>query len=241
MQTCHGTTEERMCAPALVLDVDGVLVHVEGQDRGTAWYARLREDLGIDPQQLHDEFFRKRWSQIVSGRADLREELGAALQRIRPSVSVDELTTYWFRNHSEVDHEVLDAVTEWADRTRGRLFLATNQEKYRADYLWRNLGLQRFFTSIFYSADMGLTKSEVEFFQRVGNLIAGADWRRADILFFDDDTQNVEVAARAGWTARLFTDVTALRKALRQWPSPDLRAPAGSSAAGNGQGAARLG
>jgi len=218
-----------MYGPALVLDIDGVLVHVQGRNRKAAWHDRLREDLGVDPQQLHTEFFQKQWPRVVSGQADLREALAPALQRINPAVSVDELTAYWFHKHSEVDHEVLGAATAWAARTGGRLFLATNQEKYRADYLWHTLGLQRYFASIFYSADIGLTKSETLFFEQAGRRIAGPDYRQTDILFFDDDQQNVDVAARAGWTARLFTDLGSLRDMLNRWPSPDLRARAGST------------
>ena len=49
MQSFHVTAGESMCRrPALVLDIDGVLVHV-GPERTGAWYDRLREDLGIDP------------------------------------------------------------------------------------------------------------------------------------------------------------------------------------------------
>ena len=207
------------------------------RERTGAWYDRLWEDLGVDPERLHEEFFRQKWHRIVSGRTDLREELAPVLKRINPAVPVDELTSYWFRTHSYIDRDVLDAVTHWADRTGGRLFLATNQEKYRAGYLWRDLGLRSVFEDIFYSAAMRVTKSDVGFFEQVGRAIAGPDYRDADILFFDDDTRNVEVARRASWEAHLFTDVSALREILHQWPSPDLRAPAGSTLGSERDGA----
>lgn len=192
-------------APAtLVLDIDGVLVH----PRGRAWHDTLEDDLGISPDQLHREFFTPCWPSIVTGAASLTVELGLALKRMGAGVGVDELIAYWFQAHSRIDLAVVGVACAWADRTRGRLVLASNQEHTRAAYLWGEVGLGDVFGEMYYSAKAGVAKPSPEFFSWCGADLGGR------VVFFDDDAANVAAARGAGWDAHLFTGAAAMRGVL---------------------------
>jgi putative hydrolase of the HAD superfamily len=90
--------------------------------------------------------------------------------------------------------------------------LATNQEPYRAVYLWREVGLSEWFDGMVYSAEIGVTKADAGFFaiaRRRLRLGGGVP------VFLDDQAENVEVARRAGWTAHVYTDAARLVDLLR--------------------------
>jgi putative hydrolase of the HAD superfamily len=83
------------------------------------------------------------------------------------------------------------------------VYLATNQEHMRADYLMGALGLAEHVDGIFYSARIGAKKPDLEFFAR---LQAAAALRGDEMLLIDDSLQNIEAASRAGWQAFHWTE-----------------------------------
>jgi putative hydrolase of the HAD superfamily len=178
-----------------------------------AWHDQLLDDLGVDPAELHARFFRPSWSRVVRGTLDLREALGPVLSELNAEVSVDELLAYWFERHSRVDDAVLRIALEWSEATGGDLALASNQERYRAGYLWNELGLSRHFSRFIVSADLGVTKDDVKFFTAARELLgcAGAD----RIVFVDDEESNVAVARSAHWDAHVYDGPDSLESLLR--------------------------
>ncbi len=152
-----------MLLKALIVDVDGVVV-VHSDPLG--WSGTLEADLGVSPARLQSEFFRPHWNDIILGRAGLHERLGPVLAVIAPDVTSHQLTEYWFRNDSQLDHQLLGDLAEV--RTEGvALHLATVQEHQRACYLWNVVGLSRRFDAIHYSADLGWAKPSPEFFAAI--------------------------------------------------------------------------
>ncbi len=192
-----------------MMDVDGVLVSGRPTD-GRHLFAELEKDLGLSPDRLRETFFTPFWEAIVTGREGLTERLIPVLMEIAPRVSAERLIAYWFENDSRVDENVLTAVKQY--RQRGvPVFLATNQEHMRADYLMQEVGLGEHVDGIIYSAAVGHRKPAAEFFDHAA-AIAGAE--PADIVLVDDTLANVEGARQRGWSAVHWTNEQPLAEAL---------------------------
>lgn len=180
----------------IMMDVDGVLVGGRPQD-GAHLFTDLEQDLGIPPEVLQREFFKPRWPAIVTGQKALGPELSEVLTVIAPTVSAEALIDYWFRNDSRIDQDVLSAIGEL--RAAGdRVYLATNQEHMRANYLMTDMGLEGHVDGIFYSAALGHRKPSKEFY----TLATEAAGALLESIVLVDDTQDNVVAARDfGWNA----------------------------------------
>lgn len=180
----------------IMLDVDGVLVRGRPHD-GAHLFTDLQKDLGLSLEQLQLEFFKPRWSAIVTGQKLLVPELTEVLARIAPYVTAKTLIDYWFLNDSRVDRAVIDAVAEL--RMKGdRVYLATNQEHMRASYLMETMGLRDHVDGIFYSASIGHRKPAREFFEHSTAAVAAPV---SSITLIDDTEENVLAARAFGWSA----------------------------------------
>lgn len=201
-----------MAGKVLMMDVDGVLVSGRPAD-GRHLFAELEADLGLSPDRLRETFFTPYWEAIVTGREGLTERLAPVLAAIAPKVPAERLIAYWFENDSRVDHAVLPVVKRY--RERGvPVFLATNQEHLRADYLMRTVGLGAHVDGIIYSAALGYRKPDAQFFERAA-AVAGA--APEDIVLVDDTPANVEAARRNGWHAVHWTGERLLDEELASY------------------------
>ncbi|KKB10912.1 haloacid dehalogenase [Devosia geojensis] len=179
-----------------MLDVDGVLVRGRPQD-GAHLFTDLERDLGIMVSQLQQEFFKPRWAEIVTGKRPIEPDLSEVLMRIAPNVSAADLMEYWFRNDSRIDQDVLLSVRGL--RARGnRVFLATNQEHRRADYLMNEMGLGPEVDGIFYSAALGHRKPSADFYALATDACGS---HASSIVLIDDTPDNVVAAREFGWQA----------------------------------------
>jgi putative hydrolase of the HAD superfamily len=201
-----------MAGKVLMMDVDGVLVSGRPSD-GRHLFAELEADLGLSPDRLRQTFFTPFWEAIVTGREGLTERLAPVLAEIAPRVSAERLIAYWFENDSRVDQAVLSTVKRYRDRGLP-VFLATNQEHLRADYLMRQVGLGAYVDGIIYSAALGHRKPSAEFFERAAAIAAAAP---EDIVLVDDTLANVEAARQAGWSAVHWTGDGRLDEALARY------------------------
>jgi putative hydrolase of the HAD superfamily len=108
---------------------------------------------------------------------------------------------------------VLSTVKRYRDRGLS-VFLATNQEHLRADYLMRQVGLGAHVDGIIYSAALGHRKPSAEFFERAAAIAAAAP---ENIVLVDDTLANVEAARQAGWSAVHWTGNGSLDEALARY------------------------
>jgi putative hydrolase of the HAD superfamily len=192
-------------AQCLMLDVDGVLITGRPHD-GRHWSSDIQHDLGIDPNDLNENFFVPYWQDIVVGRRMMREVLAQCLPRFAPTVSVDQFISYWFEMDSRIDQDVLAQSDDL--RARGvSVFLATNQEHCRARYLMKQLSLSKHFDGIIYSADVSAKKPDAGFFEAAAERSGFAP---KDLLLVDDTLANVKAALREGWRAKHWTGTESL-------------------------------
>lgn len=131
---------------------------------------------------------------------------GAACDR-PPQLSASDLIDYWFANDAGLDLRVLDDLRALRDQGV-KVFLATNQENLRAQYLWNELGLRDHADGLITSADLGVAKPDPLFFDRA-MLRTNAD--RSAHLLIDDSPPNVKAAQAFGWKALHWTGAQRLK------------------------------
>ncbi len=187
----------------LMLDVDGVIVRPTNV-RARAWSDTLEADLGLAKSTLSEKFFKPHWNEIVTGQRALMPLLQRALNGT--GVDASALRDYWFSQDARVVEDVLEDVIH-ARHSGWTVFLATNQEHERAEYLMDVVRLREHFDGIFYSASLGAKKPELGFFERTGE---------EDALLVDDTVANVEAARHFGWRAHLWSEGQRLCNVLDQ-------------------------
>ncbi|MEI6202412.1 MAG: HAD-IA family hydrolase [Enhydrobacter sp.] len=201
-------------SPVLVLDIDGV-VSLAQPGSAAPWHATLKQDLGLDYEEIEREFFRGEFMEVLRGRLDLF----VALQNYFGPKGMDDriegFVRYWFEKDAVIDRGVLAAADAWRARTGGRVFAAANQEHHRVVHLRDHAGLGAHFDEIVYSAALGVCKPERVFYTnaqaRMGVSVAQS------ILFVDDKAENVDGARMCGWRAMLYRGPESLARALVDW------------------------
>jgi putative hydrolase of the HAD superfamily len=212
----------------IFFDVDGVIIEGwhDKPERRRPWDTTIKEDLGVDRDAFRKTFFGLPFATstppmhfCAKGERDLKEALAAVLPSVGYRGPVDTFVRYWFERDSHINHAVLDVVKLLASHTDAELYLATGQERYRAAYLWDELGFKEYFLDIFYSAKLGCSKNEREFFEKINyELGVAAEIERGDRpLFFDDTEAVVNIARSCGWDAYTLEDANTL------WEHPKLK------------------
>lgn len=189
---------------AVIFDVDGVLIH--GMHTNPAhvrrWDANLQADLGVDPQRFVSEFiydiFVKR---VVTGQVSVIEALERRLPSLGYKGSPMAFLQYWLERDSELNQPLLQVIRRLKATGDVRLYIATNQEHMRAQWLWSHLRLCDLFEDIFYSARIGVRKPDPRFFNFVESRLGPQE---EPPLFFDDTPAVIAAAQSAGWEAVLF-------------------------------------
>jgi putative hydrolase of the HAD superfamily len=189
----------------ILFDVDGVLVVSE------SFSVTLARDYQITPE-MTAPFFRGPFEQCLVGKADLKAEIASHLPQWGWRGSVEAFLDLWFSSSQQIDAALLAAAQRL--RQQGiRCYLATNQERYRTEYLLTQMGLAAQFDGCFSSAHLGYTKDHPAFFQAVLRALPGT--RASDILFWDDSPANVETARAAGLRAELYTSFASFEQQMR--------------------------
>lgn len=197
---------------AVFFDVDGVLVHgyhAQPDALQQRWDENLQADLGIDPERFQHEFiFDIFIKKVIIGQVSLVDALERRLPAMGYTGSPMTVVNYWLSHDSRLNQPLLDIVRRLKARPDLRLYIATNQEHLRANWLWSHLGFSDLFEDMFYSARIGVMKPHQAYFdfieQRIGPQAEAP-------LFFDDTPKVIDGARRAGWEAVQFNtteDVT---------------------------------
>ena len=189
---------------ALVFDVDGVLVHGyhATPDQRDAWDAALQER-GINADRFQREFifdiFMKR---VLNGEVPMVEALDRRLKAFGYKGSTMAILDLWLSFDGNPNTELLEVIARLQSRDDLVLYLATNQDHARAQFLWQTIGLKALFADMFYSARFGRTKYDKAFFAMAEERMITHSDRP---IFFDDTQKVLDVAGKAGWETVLFT------------------------------------
>lgn len=179
----------------ILFDADGVLVNSE------RFSTQLARDYPVDQAKVA-EFFTEYFPDCLVGKADLKEAISPYLAGFGWSKSVDELLEYWFT----VEHHLNEPLIEYIQKLRAQgmyIAVATNNEKYRAQYMLDQMGFSDSFDALYASAHLGHKKPAIEFFKRV---VEDIDVAKDEVLFWDDDAANIAGAHEYGIQAEFYKD-----------------------------------
>lgn len=193
---------------AVFFDVDGVLVHGyhARPDLTRRWNENLLADLGVDPDRFNAEFiFDIFIKKVVVGEMSIIDALDRRLPGLGYRGSSMAFLHYWLSHDSVLNTELIDIARRLKTRADIRLYVATNQDHSRAQWLWHTLGLGELFEDIFYSARAGIRKPEKGFFDFIDHRIGP---QSEPPLFFDDTPKVIDGARKHGWEAVLFNTTT---------------------------------
>jgi putative hydrolase of the HAD superfamily len=185
---------------AVFFDVDGVLVHGyhARPELQLRWDENLLEDLGIDPEQfkekfIYDVFIKK----VLIGKVGLVEALDRVLPQLGYKGPTQRIVAYWLEHDSQLNVQLID-VARKLKATGLKIYIATNQEHLRAQWLWQGLRLGEIFDDMFYAARFGVAKPDPGFYAEVERRLGP---QTEPPLFFDDSPKVIAGARKAGWEA----------------------------------------
>ncbi len=192
----------------IIFDADGVLI-----PHTRKFSVLLSEDFGI-PLEKTAEFFKGPFQDCLVGKADLRDTVSRYLASWGWNKGVDEFLDIWFQAQHDMDVELVTYVQEL--RKKGVLCaLATDNEKYRFQYILDKTGFAHSFDKTYSSAHLGSKKSNQEFFERLVKDLGNIP--KEEILFWDDSRGNVEVAKKFGINAELYVSLDDFKEKMKQY------------------------
>jgi putative hydrolase of the HAD superfamily len=181
----------------ILLDADGVVI----RPRHKYFSVKFSEEHGVPIDDILP-FFKGEYKRAATGEVNIRDVLPDYLSKWGWEGTVDDFLQYWYEGERDVDERVL-GVVRGLRQEGARVYLASDNEAGRARYLMEEVGLQNDFDGGFFSSDLGVIKSQPEFFERVANeLQVGPE----HIDYWDDDPGNVEVASKSGINANVYKE-----------------------------------
>ena len=177
----------------ILFDVDGVLIHTE------TWSSEYLKRNHLPPDTMKD-FFGGVFRDCTIGKVDLKDMLPPFLEKWGWEGSVDGFLKSWFDFENRPDLELIKEIQKLR-ATWIRCYVATNQEKYRLEYVRKDMQFDVLFDGIFCSAEIGLKKPQKEYYEYILDSLWIA-WE--DVMYFDDSLENIEVARSIGINSILY-------------------------------------
>lgn len=191
----------------VLFDADGVLINAE---MASYYFARK---YNLSPETTV-EFYKGPFQDCITGKLDAKDVLPPYLKKWGWQKSVDDFMHEWFEYEHKLDEELIAYVQKL--RQKGiKCYVATNQDKHRAQYMLDEMGFKNSFDGLFASAHLGVGKPEKEFFEKVLDKLGVTD--KETILFWDDRQENVSGAREFGINAELYTDIGAFKSKMLEY------------------------
>ena len=192
---------------AVLFDVDGVVI----RGRHKYFSDRLSQEHGIPLEEIMP-FFKNEYGLCAIGQADLKQVLPPYFKRWGWTKSTEDFMDYWFQGEKDLDQQVLGVVDKL--RTAGLLTgLATDNERYRAQFLLDVLKVGEHFDKTYVSAHIGHKKPNPEFFSFV---LEDLQLPPSKILYWDDDIKNVTGAQTLGIQAKHYQDFPSFQQEMER-------------------------
>ena len=193
---------------AVIFDADGVLI-----PHTRKFSVLLSEDFGI-PLEKTAEFFSGPFQDCLAGKADLRETVPRYLASWGWEKGVDVFLDIWFQAQHGTDAELIEYIQEL--RRKGILcLLATNNEKYRFQYILDKTGFANSFDKTYASAHLGHKKPNEEFFGKILQDLKNI--KKEEVLFWDDDAKNIKGAKDFGVNAEFYVSFEDFKQKMKEY------------------------
>lgn len=192
----------------IIFDADGVLI-----PHTRKFSTLLQEDFGI-PLEKTAEFFSGPFQDCLVGKADLKETVSRYLDSWGWDKGVDAFLDIWFEAQHGMDEDLVKYVQEL--RRKGILcLLATNNEKYRFQYILDKTGFANSFDKTYSSAHLGHKKPDQEFFEKILRDLKNI--KKEEMLFWDDDIKNIKGAKDFGINAEFYVSFADFKQKMREY------------------------
>ncbi len=180
-------------------DADGVTIVL----REKYFSQRFSEDYGIPSEDIMP-LFKNEYYKCVLGQMDLKEVLQYYMPKWNWTGTLDELLKYWWEGENKLNSPVLEIISQL--RAQGvKCYLATDQEKYRAEYIMKDMGLEKYLDGAFFSCDLGLSKSTKEYWEKVLKILKVE--KSDELTYWDDEIENIEAAKEVGIETHFYKSV----------------------------------
>lgn len=192
---------------SLIIDGDGVAIL-----RDQRFSDRLATEHGI-ARDTTAPFFAEVFRDCTIGKRDLKEELSHYYRSWGWKGTLDELLHFWFSKEGAHNEEMLSVIAKL--RASGiPVYLATDNEKYRTDYIVNEFGYGRHFDSVFSSAYIGFRKEDDGFWEY---LIAHKGIIPSHTLLWDDEQENLVSAHKHGFITEQFTGMEGFTRVMENY------------------------
>ncbi|MES2315635.1 MAG: HAD-IA family hydrolase [Patescibacteria group bacterium] len=192
----------------IIFDADGVLIHSQRR-----FSVLLAEKYNISLEETLP-FFSGPFQKCLVGGADLKEAITPYLKAWGWDKGVDSFLDVWFTTEHIINEEIINYIQEL--RQNGILcFVATNNEKYRFQYMLQQMHFTNSFDKTYASAHLGSKKPDQEFFQKIFSELQNVN--KNEILFVDDDEENIVGAKDFGIHAEFYTNFTDFKEKIKQY------------------------
>ena len=187
---------------AVLLDVDGVLI------LPPRLYSEIYcEKYGKDLDQLTPFYKTDEFKASSVGRMDLKDAITAHQDKWQWDGDLDQLINEWLEAENYPNEDLLK-VADKLRKAGTKVYIVTQQEKYRTTFLRDKVFVGRY-DGFLASCDLGLHKNTPEFWQEIVNRIGEEP---SKTVYFDDKQNLVELAARLGIDAHVYTDVESVKQ-----------------------------
>ncbi len=159
-------------------------------------------------------FFEGPFRAASCGQAELLDELPPFIAALGRSQTPKAFLGEWLESDNHPNRPLWEAVAEL--RCAGwKVYLATNQEAHRTRHLLCEVGLDGLVDGTFASCEVGHRKPDPAYYAEVGRRLSLSPGQLPEqIVFWDDNSRNVEAAREAGWTAHLYQDLALFRQLM---------------------------
>jgi putative hydrolase of the HAD superfamily len=179
---------------AVIFDADGVLIF--------SWrFAQYLEQRHNITRDMTRPFFSSVFEDCLIGKADLKEMISPFLPGWGWQEPVDQFLKVWFEVEHAVDERLVKVIRSLKESGL-TCCLATNQERYRAEYMMVQMSFSDLFNQHFFSCHLGCQKPDRAFFEQVAQTLGLPG---SSILFWDDSARNVQTARECGWHAEVYS------------------------------------
>ncbi|KKR05703.1 MAG: HAD-superfamily hydrolase, subfamily IA, variant 3 [candidate division WS6 bacterium GW2011_GWF2_39_15] len=171
----------------ILLDIDEVLILNE---RFSKRYSR---EFNVDIEMLRP-FFEEAFNDCLTGKKDLKKVLKKYLKEWRWQGTADELVKYWIEEDLKYNQEMIDKISG-LNKDIYKVYICTNQEKYRTEYLAEALKTKVKPVKVFSSCELKVKKKDPKFFKKVlKEVIVEPD----QVYYIDNDDNNLNAAKKVG-------------------------------------------
>lgn len=179
----------------LLLDADGVVLN-----KGEYFSERFAREYNVPLESVVD-FFKGPFAACQKGEADLKVELKPYLEKWNWQGSADDFLDYWFKSDVVLNPDIEEIV--FGLRGQGvKVYLASNNEKYRAQVIEELLKENNLLDGVFFSSQLKVRKEDPDFFNHI---LKELNVGPGEVAFVDNDQKNVDSAASWGIEARLYS------------------------------------